>query len=171
MSTESQGFDPYVAVLADLKAKRDQLDQAIAAIEGIIGGGVSAAPGGTAAAVSQAVADGPGAFLGMTIVDAAKTLMASRRRPLKNPEIAAAFREGGLILQSKEPANTIGSVMTRRFNEVGDIVRVGRGTWGLKEWYPNRDFKRKTPTTLKDLGLDDSLDSKGESGANETSET
>lgn len=27
--------------------------------------------------------------------------------------------------------------------EVGDIVRVGRGTWGLKEWYPGRSFKVK----------------------------
>ena len=34
-------------------------------------------------------------------------------------------------------------MLTRRFNEVGDIVRVGRGTWGLQEWYPNVSFKRK----------------------------
>jgi DNA-directed RNA polymerase delta subunit len=25
--------------------------------------------------------------------------------------------------------------------EVGDAVSVGHGTWGLKEWYPNRSFK------------------------------
>jgi len=32
-------------------------------------------------------------------------------------------------------------------NDVGDIVRIGRGTWGLArlaEWYPNRNFKKKT---------------------------
>jgi HB1/ASXL restriction endonuclease-like protein with HTH domain len=168
MSTESQGFDAYEAVLTDLKAKRDQLDQAIAAIEALRGGNPANM---TILTPSQNAAHGPGAFLGMTIVDAAKSLLASRRRPLKNPDIAAAFKEGGLILQSKEPANTIGSVLTRRFAEVGDVVRVGRGTWGLKEWYPNRDFKKKTPTNLKDLGPDDSLDSKGESGTNETSET
>jgi len=46
-------------------------------------------------------------------------------------------------MNSKEPANTIGSVLTRRMNEVGDVVRVGRGTWGLREWYPNRSFKSK----------------------------
>lgn len=33
MSVESQGFDPYDIVLADLRAKRDQIDQAIKAIE------------------------------------------------------------------------------------------------------------------------------------------
>jgi hypothetical protein len=25
--------------------------------------------------------------------------------------------------------------------DIGDVVRVDRGTWGLKEWYPNRSFK------------------------------
>jgi hypothetical protein len=72
-----------------------------------------------------------------------KKLLAIRRQPLRNPDIATAFKTGGLVLQSAEPANPIGSVLTRRFNEVGDIVRVGRGTWGLQEWYPNVSFKRK----------------------------
>jgi hypothetical protein len=45
-------------------------------------------------------------------------------------------------LNSADPVNTIGAVLTRRSNEVGDIVKVGRGTWGLKEWYPNRTFKK-----------------------------
>ena len=35
------------------------------------------------------------------------------------------------------------SVLTRRYNETGDIVRVGRGVWGLKEWYPGRNFNKK----------------------------
>ena len=35
MSDETAGIDPYEAVLADLHAKRDQIDQAIAAIEGL----------------------------------------------------------------------------------------------------------------------------------------
>lgn len=46
------------------------------------------------------------------------------------------------MLNSEQPANTIGSVLTRRFQQVGDVVKVGRGVWGLKEWYPNRSFNR-----------------------------
>lgn len=150
MSAESQGFDPYEAVLADLRAKRDQLDQAIAAIESVRGGVPGAGqgtPGG-----NPVPAEGPGAFLGMTIVDAAKKLLANRRQPLKNPDIAAAFKAGGLVLQSAEPANTIGSVLTRRANEVGDVVRIGRGTWGLKEWYPGRNFNKKDKAENGDKG-------------------
>jgi DNA-directed RNA polymerase delta subunit len=94
--------------------------------------------------------DGPGALLGMSIVDAAKALLASKRTPLKNPDLATLFKAGGLHMNSKEPANTIGSVLTRRMTEVGDVVRVGRGTWGLKEWYPGRSFKKDSKETGKE---------------------
>lgn len=132
--------------MADLYAKRDQIAQAIAAIEAIRGpsiGGVSSSASGAASKPTNGSLDHPGALLGISIVDAAKALLASKRTPLKNPEFAALFKTGGLHMNSKEPANTIGSVLTRRMAEVGDVVRVGRGTWGLKEWYPNRSFKAK----------------------------
>jgi hypothetical protein len=48
-------------------------------------------------------------------------------------------------MNSVDPINTVGSVLTRRFAQVGDIVRVGRGTWGLADWYPNRTFKKPGP--------------------------
>jgi hypothetical protein len=150
MPDESQKIDPYETVLADLYAKRDQIHQAIAAIESIRGGSTFMPPSGglgggnsNGGKTSNGAMDGPGALLGMSIVDAAKALLTSKRTPLKNPEFAALFKAGGLHMNSKEPANTIGSVLTRRMAEVGDVVRVGRGTWGLKEWYPGRSFKNK----------------------------
>lgn len=144
MSTESQAVDHYAAVLADLRAKRDQIDQAIQVIEALRGG----APAPTAQKASAPIGagddvDGPGAFLGMTIADAAKKLLASRRRTMSNAEITAAFKQGGLALTSADPINTVGSVLTRRFNQVGDIVKMGRGVWGLSEWYPGRNFRKK----------------------------
>jgi hypothetical protein len=65
----------------------------------------------------------------MSIVDATKALLASKRIPLKNPDIAALFKAGALHMNSKEPVNTIGSVLTRRMTDVGGVVRVGRGRW------------------------------------------
>lgn len=143
MSTESQAVDHYEAVLADLRAKREQIDQAIQVIEALRGG--APAPAAKVAPVSQVDADvdGPGAFLGMTIVDAAKKLLASRRRTMSNTEIVGALKTGGLAMNSADPINTVGSVLTRRFNTAGDIVRMGRGIWGLAEWYPGRNFKKK----------------------------
>lgn len=146
MSDESRGIDPYAAVLADLRAQRDKIDQAIQALESLRSGVVASV--GTAAGTSSvqgvgAVAEGPGAFLGMTIPEAAKKLLQSRKQTLGNADIVAAFKAGGLHMNSADPINTVGSVLTRRFNTVGDIVKVGRGVWGLQEWYPNRSFKKK----------------------------
>jgi len=151
MSDEPYGIDPYDAVLADLCAKRDQIDQAIAAIESLRSG-TPAGPRSTAASgngqANQGV-DGPGALLGLSIAEATKKLLAAKRIPLKNPDIATLFKAGGLVLNSKDWTNTIGAVLTRRAETIGDIVKVERGTWGLKEWYPNRSFKKdkeaKTP--------------------------
>ena len=141
MTSESEPQDHYEKVLADLRAKRDQFDQAITVIEAIRSGGSapSSQPASPAGIVETA-----GMFLGMSIVDATKKLLAMRKRTMGNVEIARELASGGLVLTSKEPVNTIGSVITRRFNEVGDIVKVGRGIWGLKEWYPGRSFKPST---------------------------
>jgi len=137
--------DPYEVVLQDMRARRDQLDQMITGLESLraqIASGGMPAPVGATKLDAVNAATGPGALLGMSIVDAAKKLLAQKRQPLRNPEIAVLFKAGGLVLNSREPANTIGSVLTRRFAEVGDVVRVDRGTWGLKEWYPGRSFKK-----------------------------
>jgi hypothetical protein len=152
MVEESTAFDPYEAVLADLKAKRDQIDRTIAAIEAVRSGGASTANPASVPGTGPNIAiDQPGAFLGLSIPEAAKKLLAAKRQPLKNPEIAAGFKAGGFVLGSKDPANTIGAVLSRRATEVGDIVKVGRGTWGLKEWFPGRSFKREKPEK-PDLG-------------------
>ncbi len=146
MSEESQGFDPYAPALADLRAKRDHIDQLIQQLEGVRSGTV--AFGAIGIAPSAPVSGTPamneaGAFLGMTIPDAARKLLVGRREPLNNADILAGLKKGGLVLNSADPLNTVGSVLTRRFHQVGDIVRIGRGVWGLQEWYPNRSFKKK----------------------------
>lgn len=140
MADESAGIDAYETVLADLRAKRDQIDQAIKAIEALRGGTPSATPTSPSQTTQS---DDPGAFLGMSMHEATRKLLASRRRPLGNAEILTALKAGGLVMRSADPINTIGSVLTRRFHDVGDVVRVGRGTWGLPEWYPNRSWKKK----------------------------
>jgi hypothetical protein len=143
MSTESDGFDPYAVVLADLRAKRDQIDQAIQAIESVRSGVAFGKVNGSAAASENAPNDA-GAFLGMSIADAAKKLLSTRKQAMGNADIAAALKQGGVVMSANtDPQNMVGSILTRRFEKVGDIVRVGRGIWGLKEWYPNRSFKVK----------------------------
>jgi hypothetical protein len=146
MSDETIGIDPYDAVLADLYAKRDQIDQAIAAVESVRTGTAHLAANVSiraSATVANGDINGPGALLGLSIAEATKKLLAAKRVPLKNPDIATLFKAGGLVLNSKDWVNTIGAVLTRRAETIGDIVKVERGTWGLKEWYPGRSFKKE----------------------------
>lgn len=145
MSDDAPARDPYSVVLNDLRSQRDKIDNAIAAIEALRGGATPAPAGqeGQASPTPSGQALGAGAFLGLTIVDAAKKLLAHERRQLTNAEIVEKLGRGGLVLNSADKLNTVGSVLNRRFIQVGDVVRVGRGTWGLKEWYPNRSFKTK----------------------------
>jgi hypothetical protein len=145
MAEETSGID-YRAVLADLLEKRANLDRAIAGVEALLG--VSSIVGGNSSGIGDPRAPGvstntAGALLGLSITDAAKKVLGAQRRPLRNPEIEDFFKSGGLVLNSKDWANTIGAVLTRRSTEVGDIVKIDRGTWGLKEWYPGRSFKTK----------------------------
>lgn len=150
MTADNQGIDPYEAVLADLHAQRAKIDQAIAVLTSLRGGGPLPPVG--AAQPENGIVETAGMFLGMSITDATKKLLAMRKTTLGNVEIARALQAGGLAMTSKDPVNTIGSVLTRRFNEVGDVVKVGRGIWGLKEWYPGRNFKpaNKAATTVAD---------------------
>ncbi len=153
MTTSHFLMDPYEAVIADLRKKRDEIDSAISLIETL------RAHAGTSSVLSDAVKGAKatdevgssealeeGTFHGMSIVDATKMLLTMRKRKMGNPEIARELIAGGLVMNSAEPVNTVGSVLTRRFHQVGDVVRVARGTWGLKEWYPGRTFKAKPGT-------------------------
>ena len=145
MTTENQSTNPYAAALADLRKKRAEIDNTIKVLEAMSGLKLADIPSDPSlegeAAPAAGVEVDAGAFLGMSIADAAMKLLGMRKRQMGNVEIAKEIVAGGLVMNSKDPVNTVGSVLTRRFNQVGDVVRVGRGTWGLKEWYPNRSFK------------------------------
>lgn len=142
MSTESMESDPYAIVLADLRAQRDRIDQAIQAIESVRSGvGQTAAPAAQSRAQETSIGDG--AFHGLSISEATKKLLGIRKKKMTNTEILAELKAGGMVLTSADPLNTVGAVLTRRFKETGDIVRVERGTWGLREWHPGRNWKKE----------------------------
>lgn len=142
--------DPYKAVIADLRAQREKIDQAISLLEALSTTGTPVASGiGSAVAAGAAQKSGgpvpslgPGAFLGMSIPDATKKLLSSQRRQMTTPEITREIERGGVVLTSADKVNTVGSVLLRRFYNTGDIVRVSRGIWGLAEWYPGRKFQK-----------------------------
>jgi hypothetical protein len=141
--------DPYDAVLTDLRAKKAQIEATIALLESLRATGVPPLPGSAplGAGLAQKPKDtpsevGPGAFFGMTVHDAAIKVLQMRRRELQTTEIVAEIERGGIRMTSSDKTNTVGSILLRRFYNVGDLVRVGRGRWGLQEWYPGRKFPK-----------------------------
>jgi len=131
MSTEQIN---YAAVLADLEARKSQIEAAIAAIKMIASQNGSPMSGGGG---SSAV--GPSAFLGMSIPDAAKKHLTTVKEKQSTQEIIDALTAGGL---PPSKYTTVYNILTRRQRQVGDIVNM-KGDWGLAEWYPNHRFPAK----------------------------
>jgi hypothetical protein len=132
----------YEAVIADLEAKKTQIESAIQAIRAIanLGSlGIAAVP------PSNSIAGIPSdAFLGMSIPEASKKLLALLRRRLNTTELTRLLSHGGL----PEPAySTAYAVLRRRQQQVGDIVNID-GQWGLKEW--TRGYKPAARKAEKD---------------------
>lgn len=159
MANEPGGMDPYEVVLADLKAKRAQLDQAIAAIEAIRGNAPSGAAQNPTPAPSSAESQRSpsttvtaGMFHGMSISDAAKQLLAMRKAPMGTQELTEALLLGGIVFTTETPANTVGSVMNRQTKIGTEIISVGRGKWALAAWFPDPSrFRAKRPERNGDV--------------------
>lgn len=140
----SEGIN-YEAVLADLEARKAQLEAAITAIRTIAGMG----PGTTAATpVTQngSATISHDTFFGMSIPEATKKLLGMLKRRLTTPEVIKHLIQGGV----PEPAyNTTYAVLRRRQNQIGDIVNVS-GEWSLKEWVPGYRPQAKTKRSDKE---------------------
>lgn len=155
MAEETSSGDPYDIVLADLKAKRAQIDQAIAAIEAIKGGiqpqNQSLNAGLPSPSSTQIT---PGTFHAMSIVEATKQLLAIRKKPLNTAEITEAIQVGGVIFSTDNPANTVGSSLHREASRPSGagIINIGRATWALPNWYSNPGrFQKKKPNAVSEF--------------------
>lgn len=132
----------YQVVLEDLVSRRDQLNNAIAAIEGIVSsGGVTSISlsGGSSLSATVIKSDD---FFQMTILDATKKYLGIVKRPQTAQEISEALKQGGYLFQTGNPTNTVTSVLSRDTAKGGDIVRTGKSLFGLAEWYPTRPKKK-----------------------------
>lgn len=151
-------LDAYSIVLADLRAKRAQIDSAIAAIEAL--SGLNSSQAQSAFQDPSAGRNGqltPGMFHGMSIVDAVKQLLAMRKKPMGTGEITADLQEGGVVFSTETPGNTVGSVLHRESSKAvgAGILSVGRGTWALPAWYSNPGRFQKKKAASDEAPKDD----------------
>jgi len=143
----------YQAVIADLKAKRARLDQLIAGIEA-----EKLVPTDASAVLDPTMGSGgllataihPDTFFGLSIGEAAKKFLKMARRAQHTKAIADALAQGGM----KRPTDNTMSVILIRAAKGREIVKVGKGMWGLSEWYPKSpkeptDDRRKRPVAIR----------------------
>ena len=133
---------------AQIVAIQEGIAQLRKAKEALEGAGV-VAPG--AGRSRQSVIEiEPAAFFRMNVPEATKKYLSlCNRRPQSVEQIQEALKRGGLEV-SKESLFTI----LPRAAKGGKITRVGRGLWGLSEWFPrgsggNAGKRGKEPARAK----------------------
>ncbi len=142
------GID-YPKVLAALEAKRDVLDHAILGIKVLMGASVDYAAamsalgsGGaperrepvTGAETKNNIVLDAHAFFGMSISDAVQKYFSIKKKPATAVELGDALINGGFASQSENFPSTVTTSLSRN-PEI--FVKVKRGLWGLRAWYPN----------------------------------
>jgi hypothetical protein len=140
MENEQKVVD-YQAVLADLEAKRDELDNAIAVIKRVIGDPVAASATGPIKHHPSEVLT-PTSFFAMSVGDAAKKYLSIVKQPKSTPEIAKALQEHGIKTVAKNFTVNVFSALQRK-EIAGELVRPKRGLWGITEWYPGHRRSRE----------------------------
>jgi hypothetical protein len=140
----------YNAVIADLEAKRGQIDAAIAVIRSLVAAGVTegtpptngSEEGGGGAASPPAPNRAPGqpqiqsdSFFGLSSSGAVRKYLGMMKRPQKPRAIADALRAGGQVhaVDDKVAYSNVATALRR--GEGKEFVQTRNGEWGLAEWY------------------------------------
>jgi hypothetical protein len=123
----------YAAVLADLEAKRAQLDSAIASIKVIIQQtGVMAATAPPVPRISGLSQVPPQAFVGLSISAAVRQLLEMMQRRMSIREIMQGLQAGGL---KPSKYRNVYAIMRQRESDKADVIKVDK-KWGLADWNP-----------------------------------
>ena len=140
----------YNAVLADLEARKAELESAIAAIRSILAAGGGTGGGNSDGGISPDNIP-VGAFLRLSIADATKKFLDMVKTKQTVPQIIKALESGGL---PPVKYTTLYTVLRRRESQIGDVLRLG-DEWALTEWYPNNpNLKKKSAAKATRKGKD-----------------
>jgi hypothetical protein len=123
----------YAAVLADLEAKRVQLDSAIAAIKVLMEQtGVMAATAPPLPRIAVLSEVPPRALVGLSVSNAVRKLLEMVQRRLSVREIMQGLQAGGL---KPSKYRNVYAILRQRESDKADIIKVDR-QWGLADWNP-----------------------------------
>jgi hypothetical protein len=154
MSAETMNYE---AMLAFFEAKRAAAEKVIAGIKELRGLEKGDVPANVLS--SETVVESgfipKGAFLGLTIGDAAKKFLAIKHEAQTTAQICEGLKQGGFHSTAENFLATAYSALAREEHSSGDVIKVKRGLWALKEWHPGlrrvraangKDTEEVTPT-------------------------
>jgi hypothetical protein len=149
MTIESDTAARYEATIADLKAQRALIDKAITTLEGMLALTVRSAPATrteplveqsnavpetAGATVFNDIADGP--YYGLGLAEAAIKCLSFRvNHPRTVKNIWKMLSDAGVRILSDKPESALGWALRKRERRVGDVLLIGNGEWGLREWF------------------------------------
>ncbi len=126
----------------DLRAKRAEIDAAIAVLERVRGMNGSA-PVSASEPVIEKTAAKPGAFFGMSLKEACiAQLSRFNREPQTARELWAALEAAGFQSAHSDPTHAIFTALTKRSRSQKDVFLAGRGKWALKAWYSDAEIEK-----------------------------
>lgn len=132
----------YQQLLAELEQERDNIERMIIWVKDRMEQADSAEAIGSSAKPTPSMATrfprslAPDTFFRMTVPDAIKKYLNIAKRPRTAKDITAALDSGGLTHQAKNLYATVYPTLLR-MESANEVVRVGKGEWGLSEWYPS----------------------------------
>jgi hypothetical protein len=133
----------YLAILADLEAKKAALEHTITSFRQAMAmgalGQMATESGGVPSVSVPSMTGGEvpaGAFHGKSIPEATQLYLEIVKRKQTGREIAEALQKGGMESTSKNFAEVVGNGLNRarRLGNSG-LVKLG-AHWGLASWYP-----------------------------------
>jgi hypothetical protein len=133
----------YAVILGDLRAKREQIDQAILGIEALVSlqkptylGDVLShssehQSGQLKPGYTQQTSATATLYNGQSILTAARFVLSQSKKPQTANELAMAIVAGGYPAKSRNFANTVAAVLNRCDKTGGNVIRVGKNLFTL----------------------------------------
>jgi len=127
----------YVAVLADLEAKRADIDKAIAGVRQLLSLGSEQGTSINTERKDRPTQIRSDSFSHMPLPSAILKLLDMVKRPLSKSEVTTPLINGGFKTTSENFSSMVSTNLSR-LKADGELVNVD-GKWGLASWYPSTE--------------------------------
>lgn len=146
LRSESRALADEIAALREALAavvsKKETVDAVISAYDGRTSAATAPRKTRSAPASQPMPADSP--YYGKAFPEAAMQRLSLAAKPESAREIWAALSAASFPSDSKDPVHAVHWALRRRAEKHGDVLLVGVGKWGLRDWYSDEQIEEIT---------------------------